>query len=164
MGKRGPASKIKRLRVLSGKLPVTGENLGNSPAVIGSFEPPVAFNDEQRAVWHGTTDLLRSAGLLTVDTVILENFCLSYVESKSVLVELKKIESKSMLRSLITTGKGGTKMIHPLRILSMKLRDETLRNAIQLGMTPGSRSRLESSSVGVAEKKVNLFRKLKEEK
>lgn len=159
---RNPKSKV--LKVMTGQLPATKANLEPVVPVCGRFEVPEGFNDEQRVAWERTVEGMRMCGLLAqVDTVVLEAYCTTYVSWQKTEAELRKIEKeKSFLASVLSRGAQSAIVINPLVHLNSKLRQEAVGYAAQLGMTPAARLRMESGAVGVAQKKVNLFRRLKD--
>jgi P27 family predicted phage terminase small subunit len=166
MGKRGPAGKNRALKVLTGELPVTAANLGPVAGACGALDAPYGFSDEQSAAWVKTVEALRACGMMSqVDVVVLEAYCTSYVAWQKTEAELRKIErEKSFLASILSRGAQSSVVINPLVHLNSKLKAETVTYAAQLGMTPMSRLRMENGVIGVAEKKVNVFKRLKEER
>ena len=78
--------------------------------------------------------------------------------------EIRKIEKdKSFLAAVLIKGAQSAVVVNPLMTLVRNLRTEVVTYAAQLGLTPSARARMENGALSVAEKKVNLFRKLKDD-
>jgi P27 family predicted phage terminase small subunit len=130
------------------------------------MSPPESFNADQKTAWNRAVAMLTGCGILQEsDALVLEAYCTSYVRWQKTEHELRKIEKeKSFLASVLSRGAQSAIVINPLVTLNMKLKAETVGYAIQLGMTPQARMKMEGGSLGVAQKKVNLFQKLRESK
>ena len=164
MGKRGFPKKPQLLKVLSGKskiLQSATSDLNN----IDEFNvaPPDDFNGQHLEVWKKTVELLRVRGMIRdVDYSIIEAFCCSYVLWKKAEKELANQESLTGATSIFVANGSKTEFVqNPLLLVCCKLRSETVAFAAQMGMTPSARLRLEDSVVRTADKKVNLFEKIK---
>jgi P27 family predicted phage terminase small subunit len=163
MGKRGFQPKKDALKVLTGQLPITKATLGTVTPVCGPCVAPAWLNEDQRAVWIRTVEDMRMCGLQVADTAILESFCCSVVQMRKVEEEIRKIEKdKSFLAAVLIKGAQSAVVVNPLMTLIRNLRTEVVTYAAQLGLTPSARARMENGALTVADKKVNLFRKLKE--
>lgn len=155
MGRRGPLPKDKSLKVLSGKAPITKENLAH----LTDFTPPACprdFTPTERKFWKETVAQLEPLRVLEqIDLGVLAAYCGSYVRWREAEKQLKKA------RSLVAVGAGGGLMIHPLVTLCQRERKDMVAYATQLGMTPAARMRVQV----VPEKPAaNPFDKLKGDK
>jgi P27 family predicted phage terminase small subunit len=123
----------------------------------------IEFDEEHRTLWDKTIEDLRGFGILRrVDGAALCGYCVHLVKWRKAERDLRALEKKtSFLKSVIVKGSGGGPVINPLVTLSDKACERTIYYASQLGMTPASRLRMESSMTNIVTQKANIFTKLK---
>ena len=163
MGKRGPVPKNKALKVLSGKLPLTKENIQPLNQNVGfSFpEMPIHLSEREKEVWDNTIELLKPAKLLEkIDVAILAAYCSSYVRWMLCEEEINKLLKVTTRYALISEGAAGGDIVNPMVNISRRERADTIAFAAQLGMTPASRIRAQL----VEKQPENPFANLKKRK
>ena len=164
MGKRGFQKKPQLLKVLSGKSKIL-QSATSDLSNIDDFKvnPPADFKGQHIEVWNKTVALLKVRGMIRdVDYSVIEAFCCSYVLWKKAEKELMNQEAISGTLSVFVSEGSKTEWVQsPLLLVCCKLRSDTVAFAAQMGMTPSARLRLEDSVVRTADKKVNLFEKIK---
>lgn len=146
MGIRGPLPKDRSLKVMSGKLPVTKENVaGGGEANVVVFEPPEPpehFTDDQLKIWHKTVELVKHLNILEkIDVAVLAAYCTSYClwrDAQDRLMAIKEHEKYYM----ITEGATGGLVAHPLITISRQAQADMVAYAKEMGMTPSVRMRM----------------------
>lgn len=162
MGKRGPLPKPKHLKVLSGKLPIGAPGVSLEHEEFEAPDPPEDFDGDHLKVWNKTIELLKAARILkSVDTAVLGAYCCSYVRWRTAEDEIRKASKKSKLRGLLAEGASGTMIVNPLVSISRHEKNDMVAYAVQLGMTPSARMKMNSAMGEEVNKKVNAFVKLK---
>lgn len=163
MGKRGPIPKKDALKIMSGQLSLTKQNGANDIATF--LEPPDApkhLTKEEKEIWNYTVELLRPMKVLEkIDWGVLSAYCCSYVRWRQAETEIQKMSKSSNLRGLVSPGANGNIVVNPLVNISKHERNALVQYAVQLGMTPAARMR-----VNIVEKpaKENPFINLRNKK
>lgn len=146
MGKRGPVPKDRSLKVLSGKLPITKDNInpqGDKGIVrFESPEPPDHLSSDQLEIWNRTVELLKNLNILEkIDVAVLGAYCCSFCmwrDAQNVLASIKEHDKYYM----ITEGATGGLVAHPLIAISRQAKQDMVAYAKEMGMTPSVRMRM----------------------
>lgn len=162
MGARGPIPKDKSLKVMSGKLSITKENLnGGSDANIVRFEapsPPEHLTADQLKIWHKTVELVKHLNILEkIDVAVLGAYCTAFClwrDAQDRLMSIKEHDDYYM----ITEGATGRLVAHPLLAISRQAQADMVAYAKEMGMTPSVRMRMTMPEPPPA---ANPFSKLK---
>lgn len=136
MGKRGPAPKPTRIKVLNG-------NPGHRP--LNTREPmpkrgrpvcPAWLDDEAKTVWRKLVPELDRLGLLTVvDDWMLAGFCQACAELKQATETLRK-------DGRYTQNAAGTQVSHPAVSQQRSALKAVMDFASRFGLDPSSRTKL----------------------
>ncbi len=159
-GRRGPPGKSPHLKLISGT--DRADRATSETVKISSTEmptPPSHLNSDELAAWHEAINLLKPMGLLSnVDVAILMAYCVSrcVVQHASTI-----INGNGEFSGLLIQGTAGPNIPNPLIAIRRHAMADTVSYAIQLGMTPAARLRL-NAEVG-AKKKTNPFDALKDD-
>ena len=163
MGKRGFPPKSQALKVLSGQLPVTKENVSDLVIPRGAPKAPDHFGKEERDIWDRTIDLMHGCCVIEeIDVAVLGAYCDAFAKWQMAEVEIIKLKTgKRGARALIISGGNGNKTVHPWVALSRQAQKDMVYYAAQLGMTPAARLRVQ---VLPEKRDANPFLRLKDEK
>jgi len=161
MGKRGPIPKKPFLKVMSGNLPMTQNNVGTQQRYATPPSRPRHLSREEKAIWKKTIELLNSVRVLQIiDGPVLAAFCCSYARWVAAEREIQIVQKENKLGALILKV-NNSYTVNPLITVSRRAQADMVTYAAQLGMTPAARSRLESDGSSTVKRKVNAFEKLK---
>lgn len=134
----GPAPKPTRLKLIEGNpgkkaLP---KNEPLPPAAPALGEPPERFNDDAKAEWTRTGNVLHKMGLITLaDLPMFEAYCEAwggYVSAQRVYESMPLVE-----------GQKGNLVRNPAAQISRDCLDKAISLARDFGMTPASRTRID---------------------
>lgn len=147
MGARGPIPKDSSLKVLSGKLPVTKENLnGGNDAHVIEFEPPEppsSLTPDQAEVWNKTIEMLKPLRYLEkIDVAVLGAYCCSYCMWRDAQRTLDDMREGNVKYYMIATGATGALVAHPLIQIIRQAQQDMVAYAKEMGMTPSVRMRM----------------------
>ena len=118
-------------------------------------DAPLFLNSDANAEWDRLSLLLYDSGVLTdVDRSALAAYCQAYGLWAQAEREIAKLQEISVLNGLILKTKDGNYIQQPLLGIANKARADMVRYASEFGMTPSSRTRIETSG---AIKKTNPF-------
>ena len=117
--------------------------------------PPPFLNDDAKVEWGRISGVLYEAGVLTdVDRGVLAAYCQAYGVWAQAEREIEKLQQSSVLNGLILKTKDGNFIQQPLLGIANKARADMVKYAAEFGMTPSSRTRVETSG---STKKENPF-------
>lgn len=134
MAKRGPKPKPTKLKIMSG---VRADRVNAAePKATGAPVPPGHLSARARAHWDRLVPALQAAGILgAIDSDALALYCETY--ARWVAAEANIAE----FGAVVATTKGGTKL-SPYVTLASECSQRLIRLAAEFGMTPSSRSRV----------------------
>lgn len=150
MGLRGKPPKPISLKIL-------GNNPGNRPAVgasafpVGTPEPPDWLDAEALEEWQRIVPELEAAGFLSrVDRSALAAYCQAYAELE-ITTQLLQVEGR-IVNEPIQNAKGELlgerKKAHPVVRLQRDAFARLKTYLVEFGLSPGSRSRIQSTQQG----------------
>lgn len=152
-GRRGPPRDAPHLKLISGTN--RADQAATGPIEICDGSDPLApdhLTEDELMEWTAAINLLRPMGLLSgADVGILT----AYVISKCIIRDASFLIRAEGLLSL---GASGTNIPNPLIGIRNRAMNDLVSYAVQLGMTPAARLRLNAE---VSTKKVNRFEHLK---
>jgi P27 family predicted phage terminase small subunit len=146
--KSGRKPKPTHLRVIQGNAGHRPLNRNEPKPKFEIPEPPAHLDDEARAEWARQGERLRDLGCLSkIDSGPFAAYCVAY--SRWVKAELAIDKSGGLL---IQT-KAGNIIQNPLVGIANKSMADMVRIASEFGMTPSSRSRIDTEAAGRAQQK-----------
>ena len=140
MGRRGPAPKPTRLRVIQGNPGKRPLNKNEPKPALGRPPCPRWLNEEAKKEWRRIVPELARIGVLTiVDRLALAGYCQAYARWRQAE---EAIEKYGMI------GKTESGYVQQLPYVSIAQKSLALmRNlAAEFGMTPSSRSRIKADT------------------
>lgn len=136
MGRRGPAPKPTRLKVLEGNPGRRPLNL-DQPEPDGTPTPPADLSDAARVIWDRIVRDYGATGVLTgVDTDAVRIYCEAVVRYEHAAVLLERSGP------LVKGVRGGDLVKNPLHQVVRDNADLIRAYARELGFTPAARSAL----------------------
>lgn len=117
--------------------------------------PPPFLCDDAKVEWGRVSGLLYEAGVLTdVDRGVLSAYCQAYGVWAQAEREIQKLQQTSVLNGLILKTKDGNFIHQPLLSIANRARADMVKYAVEFGMSPSSRVKVEATG---AKKKENPF-------
>jgi P27 family predicted phage terminase small subunit len=145
MGKRGFVPKNKALRVLSGQLPVTTENMKDLDTQFEPPKPPSHFEENEIKIWNTTIELLRGMCVIEkIDQAVLGAYCDAFAKWQMSEREIIKLKRRKGIKALLVLGGNGNMTVHPWVTFSKAAQKDMVFYASQLGMTPAARLRVQA--------------------
>ena len=113
----------------------------------GAPEPPEHLSPEAREEWEYMCQRLVDAGIMTlIDRAVLAAYCQSYGRWQVAERLIRDIaERGGQWNGLLMKSAKGNPMINPLVGVANVAMRETVRYAVELGMTPSARSRIKAT-------------------
>ena len=152
-GRRGPARTPSHLKIVSGTDRADRSTTGIFK-LTDNTNPvcPAHLNAGEIADWNEAIELLRPMGILSsTDASVLTAYCIS----KNLVREASEEISAS---GLFSASSAGVATAHPAVAVRRQAMTDMVSYAIQMGMTPAARLRLNAES---SKKKANPFDALK---
>ncbi len=117
--------------------------------------PPPFLNDDAKVEWGRISGVLYEAGVLTeVDRAVLAAYCQSYGRWAQAERQIAKLQEADELNGLLLKTETENIIQQPLVGIANKSKNDMAKLAVEFGMTPSSRSRIETTG---ATKKENPF-------
>jgi P27 family predicted phage terminase small subunit len=144
MTMRGRRPKPTNLKVLTGNPGRRPLNENEPSYPLSSLDPPDQLDDLAVAEWRRLVPILEAGGVLTdVDTATLTAYCgvySTFMKAEQALSELAARDTT--FDGLLVRTKNGNLIQNPLLGVRNTALDKMLKCAVELGMTPSSRSRI----------------------
>jgi len=142
----GRKPKPTALKLLTGNLGRLNPN--EAKPDLAQPTPPDFLNDHAKVEWGRIVGTLFRAGLMTeLDRSVLAAYCQSYgrwVQAERALARMAEAQADCDQALTIVTH-NGTAMQNPLIGIANKAKADTVRYALQFGMTPSARSKVSAS-------------------
>ncbi len=142
-GRKPKPTRIKRLHGNPGRRPLNGAEAMPEPATPS---PPEFLSDEAKQEWSRVSDQLFRLGLLSqLDRTSLAAYCQAYgrwKQAEAAIAELAKRDQLS--HGLMIKTSNGNLIQNPLVGTANKAMSEMMRYAVEFGMTPSARSRVDA--------------------
>jgi len=108
--------------------------------------PPAFLNDDAKVEWGRVIDTLFNVGLMTeIDRGALAAYCQAYGRWAQAERALARMAAKDELNSaLMIKTSNGNAIQNPLVGIANKAKSDMVRYAVEFGMTPSARSRVEA--------------------
>lgn len=122
----------------------------NEPKVdLAQPTPPAFLNDDAKVEWGRVIDVLFRAGLMTeLDRAALGAYCQAYGRWAEAERALSRMAEKDPLnKALMIKTKAGNAIQNPLVGVANKAKADMVHYAIEFGMTPSARSRVDAHKV-----------------
>lgn len=107
---------------------------------------PAFLNDDAKAEWQRVSGTLFAAGLMTeLDRAALAAYCQAYgrwAEAERALARMAAKDDAN--RALMVKTVGGNAIQNPLVGIANKAKADMVRYAVEFGMTPSARSKVEA--------------------
>lgn len=137
MGRRGPAAKPSRLKLLHGnpgKRPISE----HEPRPSADMPPcPQWLNQKARLEWDRVLKAMPAGVITAVDFGVLAAYCQALAEFSEATEHCKGLENH-----WIATDKGNL-VLHPASLVLQRACERMVRLGVQLGLTPSARVGLE---------------------
>ncbi len=148
MGKRGPAKRPTRLRILQNDPKLKYEKRTEIEPPADNLDAPDHLQGVSRAKWDEMRAILEPLGLLTeADKDQLAQYCVNY---ELYLVCLHEVKTNGMVINY-TGGSGKNySQVSPHATNLNKLHQAMLKSAAQFGLTPSARASFDMSDIKVA--------------
>ena len=142
----GRKPKPTALKLLAGNLGRLNPN--ESKPDLAQPTPPDFLNDHAKVEWGRIVGTLFRGGLMTeLDRSVLAAYCQSYgrwVQAERALARMAEAQA-DFDQALTIVTHNGTAMQNPLIGIANKAKADTVRYALQFGMTPSARSKVSAS-------------------
>lgn len=109
--------------------------------------PPPFLNDDAKVEWGRVVDVLFRAGLMTeLDRAALAAYCQAYGRWAQAERALSRMADKDEFnRALMVKTHNGTAIQNPLVGTANKAKADMVRYAVEFGMTPSARSKVNAN-------------------
>lgn len=109
--------------------------------------PPPFLNDDAKVEWGRVIGPLFNVGLMTeLDRAALAAYCQSYGRWAEAERALARMAAKDELnKALMVKTSNGNAIQNPLVGTANKAKDDMVRHAIEFGMTPAARAKVEAT-------------------
>jgi P27 family predicted phage terminase small subunit len=115
------------------------------PPSLGPPQAPGFLSPAARQVWDEQAPLLFKLGVVTqLDAGVLAAFCTAFARwqtAEAILAQVAADDDTGMAGLVVTTKTGRT-IPHPMLAICRAAQTATMRYAVELGLTPSSRSRI----------------------
>lgn len=113
---------------------------------LGEPSPPPFLNRDARAEWARVIRTLCDAGLMTeLDRAALAAYCQAYgrwAQAERALAKMAETDERS--EALVTMTATGNAIQNPLVGIANKAKADMVRYAVEFGMTPSARSKVQA--------------------
>ena len=144
----GRKPKPTALKLLTGNPGGRKLNTNEAKPDLAQPSPPDFLNDHAKVEWGRIIGTLFRTGLMTeLDRSVLAAYCQSYgrwVQAERALARMAEAQADADQALTIVTH-NGTAMQNPLIGIANKAKADTVRYALEFGMTPSARSRVSAS-------------------
>lgn len=114
--------------------------------------PPPFLNDDAKVEWGRVIEVLYTAGLMTrLDAAALAAYCQAYGRWAQAERAILRAQEKGELNGLLMKTMNGNVIQHTLVGTANKAMQDMVRYAVEFGMTPSARSRVNASPDGKEE-------------
>lgn len=150
--KTGPAAKPTKLKKLEGNAGKRALN-HNEPQPDPELLPcPSFIKGAARKEWHRITPELYQLGLLTtVDRAALAGYCIAWGQLEEVEKELARMKRQGkkhrVMNGMVSLTVNGNIIIEPLLSVRKQAMEQMYKFLSEFGMTPASRSKVNSEPV-----------------
>lgn len=152
MAPRGRKPKPTALRVVDGGRAIEGV----APPLARLPPPPAWLRPEAKAEWKRLGSKLIDLGLLSgIDRATFAAYCQAFgtweAAEKALLAMQKEARKDPSIAApemagLVATTSNGNLIHHPLGVVAQKARLEAVKIAAEFGLTPSSRSRIDTDA------------------
>ena len=144
----GRKPKPTALKLLTGNPGGRKLNPNEAKPELAQPSPPDFLNEHAKEEWDRVAGTLFRTGLMTeLDRSVLAAYCQSYgrwVQAERALAQMAEAQADAVPALTIVTH-NGTAMQNPLIGIANKAKADTVRYALQFGMTPSARSKVSAS-------------------
>lgn len=144
---RGRKPKPRMLRLVGGNAGRRPLNEAEPAPEAGIPDPPSALCKKGLAEWRRVAEPLYHAGILTkLDRAVLAAYCDSYARWREAAQVLTRMAAADPVTGgLVIRTSNGNVIQNPILGIANKARAETVRYAVELGMTPSARTRVKAN-------------------
>jgi len=144
MSTRGRKPKPTHLKLVTGNPGKRALNGSEPQPTLLLPSPPAELNDDAKVEWDRVSEELYRLGLLTaIDRAALAAYCQAYgrwMTAERAIAEMAKRDPLTCGLLIKTTN--GNAIQNPLVGVANKAMADTMRYAVEFGMSPSSRSRI----------------------
>lgn len=143
---RGPKPKPSALKLIQGNPGKRRINKNEpKPKAVRRPRPPIELDDYAKKEWRRVVLELETLGILSkLDLPVLTAYCIAYSRFRFANEALKAVADKDKtLHGLLIKTKQGNWIQNPLVGVARRAANDMTRLALEFGMTPSSRTRLE---------------------
>lgn len=135
------------LRLVKGNPGKRAVNKKEAKVALAQPTPPAFLCDDGKVEWGRVVDKLYSAGLMTeLDRAVLAAYCQSYGRWAQAERALARMAEKDPLNSaLMVKTTNGNAVQNPLVGTANKAQADMVRYALEFGMSPSSRSKVNAT-------------------
>lgn len=132
------------LKLVKGNPGKRAMNKNEAKVELAQPSPPAFLNDDAKVEWGRVIDRLYSAGLMTeLDRAVLAAYCQAYGRWAQAERALARMAEKDPLNSaLMVKTTNGNAVQNPLVGTANKAKADMVRYALEFGMSPSARSRV----------------------
>jgi P27 family predicted phage terminase small subunit len=144
MAPRGRKPKPSHLKLVEGNRGKRKLNTDEPEFELTDIMPPPELDDRAKVEWGRVAHQLQAQGVLTdVDRATLAGYCSAYSTYIAAEQSLKKVaEADNVFGGLVVKTSNGTMVQNPLIGIRNTALQTMNRFAVELGMTPSSRTRI----------------------
>jgi P27 family predicted phage terminase small subunit len=147
MGRTGRPHKPTHLKLVQGDIHHSRHNKKEAKPKPILPEPPPELSEDARALWDKTALRLHACGLLTeIDGTVLAAYCQAYgrwAQAERGLADMRRLDP--VTSGLMIRTKQGNVIQNPLVGTANKAMNDMVRFAVELGMSPSARSRVQAN-------------------
>lgn len=143
----GRKPKPTALKLVTGNPGKRSLNKKEAKVDLAQPTPPAFLNDDAKVEWGRVVGTLYKAGLLTeIDRAALAAYCQAYGRWAQAERALARMAEKDEFnRALMVKTHNGTAVQNPLVGIANKAKADMVRYAVEFGMTPSARSRVNAN-------------------
>lgn len=132
------------LKLVKGNPGKRAMNKAEAQVALAQPNPPAFLCDDAKVEWGRVIDKLYSAGLMTdLDRAVLAAYCQSYgvwAQAERALARMAEVDPQTSALMVKTTN--GNTVQNPLLGTANKAKADMVRYALEFGMSPSARSRV----------------------
>lgn len=132
------------LKLVKGNPGKRAMNKAEAQVALAQPTPPAFLCDDAKVEWGRVVDKLYSAGLMTdLDRAVLAAYCQSYgVWAQAERALARMAEADPQTNALMVKTTNGNTVQNPLLGTANKAKADMVRYALEFGMSPSARSRV----------------------